>query len=44
MAAKLMQWGIELLEVLFFTGLIGCAVVVVISWISIFKSGFSDKD
>jgi hypothetical protein len=29
-------------EVLFFTGLIGCAFVVVISWVSIFKEGFSD--
>jgi hypothetical protein len=32
------------LEVAFFTGLIGCAVVVVWSWISIFKDGFSKKD
>jgi hypothetical protein len=44
MVMKLMHWGIELLEVIFFTGLIGCAVVVVISWVSIFKSGFSDKN
>jgi hypothetical protein len=32
------------LEVMFFTGLVGCALVVVVSWISIFKSGFSDAD
>ncbi len=27
---------------MFFTGLVGCASVVVVSWISIFKDGFSD--
>jgi hypothetical protein len=32
----------RLVEMLFFTGLIGCALVVVVSWISIFKEGFSD--
>jgi hypothetical protein len=31
----------RLVEILFFTGLIGCVSVVVISWISIFKDGFS---
>lgn len=35
---------IRLLEVMFFTGLAGCAVVVLVSWISIFKSGFSNED
>lgn len=34
----------RLLEVLFFTGLIGCSAVVVFSWISIFGSGFSNHD
>lgn len=34
----------RVLELLFFSGLTGCAVVVVFSWISIFKSGFSSKD
>ncbi|HEV2484951.1 MAG TPA: hypothetical protein VGT08_05415 [Terracidiphilus sp.] len=33
-------WMIRLVETMFFTGLTGCAVVVVISWISIFGSGF----
>ena len=36
--------GLRVLEGLFFVGLIGCAVVVCISWISIFKTGFSKKD
>jgi len=34
----------HLLEVLFFIGLAGCSATVVFSWISIFTSGFSDKD
>jgi hypothetical protein len=37
-------WMMRALEVLFFTGLIGCSLVVVISWISIFKSGFSPDE
>jgi hypothetical protein len=35
---------IRLLEVLFFAGLGGCAAVVILSWISIFESGFSHKN
>lgn len=34
----------RLVEVMFFTGLIGCSIVVVASWISIFKSGFAEAD
>jgi hypothetical protein len=41
---KLILMGFRVLEVMFFCGLIGCAGVVVVSWISIFKSGFSDRD
>jgi hypothetical protein len=33
-------WMMRLVEAMFFTGLTGCAVVVVVSWISIFSSGF----
>ncbi len=32
------------IQILFFCGLTGCAVVVLLSWISILKSGFSDRD
>lgn len=42
MSLSLMVWGIRTLEFIFFTGLAGCAVVVVVSWVSIFRSGFSD--
>jgi len=37
-----MMSAMRFIEILFFTGLIGCTLVVVISWISIFKEGFSD--
>ena len=40
---KLMIWSSYLLETMFFIGLAGCATVVILSWISIFKSGFSDE-
>jgi hypothetical protein len=33
-------WVMRFLEGAFFTGLIGCVLVVVISWISIFSTGF----
>ncbi len=36
--------GARILEVMFFTGLVGCSAVVLISWVSIFKSGFSSND
>jgi hypothetical protein len=38
-----MVFAMRIVEILFFTGLIGCAVVVVVSWVSIFKEGFSDR-
>jgi hypothetical protein len=41
---KFMILTTHVVEVLFFTGLIGCAVVVLLSWISIGKSSFSDRD
>jgi hypothetical protein len=44
MTFKLMVWCLYLIEIMFFTGLIGCAVAVGFSWVSIFKSGFTDKD
>jgi len=35
---------IRVIELLFFVGLAGCAVVVVVSWFSIFKAEFFDKE
>ncbi|HZP07226.1 MAG TPA: hypothetical protein VFB43_20170 [Terracidiphilus sp.] len=43
-AARWMVWATYVLDCSFFIGLTGCALVVIISWISIFKEGFSDDD
>jgi len=37
-------WLMRALDLVFFSGLIGCALVVIFSWISIFRDGFSKKD
>jgi hypothetical protein len=42
MAHPFMIFATRVVEILFFTGIVGCTLVVVISWISIFKDGFSD--
>jgi len=34
----------KIVEVMFFVGIVGCVLVVAISWVSIFKEGFSTKD
>ena len=44
MLHSLMHWEVYKEEVLFFTGLTGCVLVVVIIWVSIFKTGFSKSD
>ena len=41
MTFKLMLWSKDILEVMFFAGLIGCTGVVFLSWISILKTAFS---
>jgi hypothetical protein len=41
MAHTFLVFAMRVIEVLFFTGLVGCATVIVISWISIFRDGFS---
>jgi len=42
MSFQLMLWGKSVLQWMFFAGLIGCTSVVVLSWISILKSAFSN--
>ena len=37
-------WITHVLDVAFFAGLAGCASVVILSWISILRDGFSDDD
>ncbi len=44
MAFKMMLLSKTILEVMFFTGLIGCIAVVIFSWVSILKSAFSEHD
>ena len=44
MTHKIMLWSMHALEVVFFTGLSGCATVVAISWVSIGRSSFSRDD
>ena len=41
---SLLVFATKVVEVLFFVGIIGCVLVVTISWISIFKEGFSKTD
>jgi hypothetical protein len=36
-------WTMRILELAFFSGIVGCALVVIFSWISILKDGFSGK-
>ncbi len=31
------------LEVMFFVGLVGCAIGIILSWIDILKDGFTDE-
>jgi hypothetical protein len=44
MVDKLFFWTSHVLVVSFFTGVFGCLMVVILSWISILKSGFSRDD
>lgn len=39
-----MVLAMRILEVMFFTGLTGCAMVVLLSWISVGKGSFTDKE
>ncbi|WP_158749616.1 hypothetical protein [Acidobacterium sp. S8] len=42
MADKLIPIGFHVLEGMFFTGAIGCAVTIFLSWIEIFAKAFSE--
>ena len=41
MAHRWMVWLVYALTGMFFTGLAGCVLVVVISWVTILRSGLS---
>ena len=44
MAFRLGILAMHVLEIMFFTGLLGCAVAVILSWISVGKGCFTDKN
>ena len=43
MAFRLAVFAMRVLEIMFLTGLLGCAVAVILSWISVGKGCFTDK-
>lgn len=42
MLDKLIPLAFRILEVIFFTGAIGCVVTILVAWVEIFVDGFSD--
>lgn len=44
MLEKVVPWILIVFEVIFFTGLIGCAVTIAVSWVEILADGFSKDD
>jgi hypothetical protein len=43
MGFNMAVFAVRILEVMFFTGLLGCGVVVILSWILVGRDSFSDK-
>ncbi len=43
MAFKLMVISMHTVEIMFFTGLLGCVVVVLYSWVSVIKGCLTDQ-
>ena len=44
MSSTIITWLARLFDVLFFAGVAGCLVTIVLSWYSIFKEEFTSKD
>ena len=44
MADRIFEFVAHVLEVMFFTGLIGCVLTIIVSWVEIFSDGFSDDE
>jgi hypothetical protein len=42
MLDKLIPLAFRILEVMFFTGAIGCVLTILVAWIDILADGFSD--
>jgi hypothetical protein len=41
---RILPFAARILEVMFFTGLVGCAFMIVVSWIEIFSEAFTSDD
>ena len=44
MADGIYEFAAHVLEVIFFTGLIGCVLTISVSWVEICSDGFSDAE
>ncbi len=44
MAEKIAVLSVRIVEIMFFTGLVGCVLTVAISWVSILKSIILEED
>jgi hypothetical protein len=44
MAERIIQFAAHVLEVMFFTGLIGCVLMIIASWVDICADGFTDDE
>jgi hypothetical protein len=44
MLHSLLVLATKIVEAMFFIGIVGCVLVVTISWVSIFKEGFRTSD
>jgi hypothetical protein len=43
MADKLILFAVHALEVMFFTGVVGCTLTILVSWVEILSDGFKDE-
>jgi hypothetical protein len=44
MVDTIIAFAAHVLVVMFFTGLIGCALMIIVSWIEIFSDGFTNDE
>ena len=44
MADGIYEFAAHVLEVIFFTGLIGCVLMIIVSWVDICSDGFTDDE
>ena len=44
MADRIFEFVARVLEVMFFTGLVGCVLTIIVSWVEICSDGFSKDE